>query len=130
MSKKYRITLTEEQMRVTEKILEMSIRLLMGQDWMFSDEVTMLNADMSPDNPNHNRIFDAYIKRRDHVRDVMKAVYSIAFEPTGYLGEKSEDMLEAETIWDAIRTVRGHNRWGKAYQSGKEPIPDIEEVEA
>ena len=129
MGKKYRITLTEEQMGIAEKYIETTMRLLAGQEWMFADEVARLNFDLSPENPNHKAIFDQYIQRRDHIREVMRAAYRIAFEPYGYLEHKSDEMVEAETIWDAIRTARGASIWGKAYQMGQEPIPGIEVME-
>ena len=129
MSKKYRITLTEEQMGIAEKYIETTMRLLAGQDCMFTDEVARLNFDLSPKNPHHKTIFDKYIRNRDHIREIMKAVYRIAFEPYGYLEYKTDEMVEAETIWEAIRTARGVNRWGKAYQMGQEPIPEIEVIE-
>lgn len=129
MSKKYRITLTEEQMGIAEKYIETTMRLFMGQDWMFTDELARLNCDLSPKNPDHKAIFNSYIHRRDHIKEIMKAVFAIAFEPYGYLEHKSDEMVEAETIWDAIRTARGFSIWGKAYQMGQEPIPEIEVIE-
>ncbi len=129
MSKKYRITLTEEQMGIAEKYIETTMRLFAGQEWMFTDELARLNCDLSPENPDHKAIFNSYIHRRDHIREVMRAAYRIAFEPYGYLEHKTDEMVEAETIWDAIRTARGVNRWGKAYQMGQEPIPEIEVIE-
>lgn len=129
MSKKYRITLTEEQMGIAEKYIETTMRLFMGQGWMFADELAGLNCDLSPENPYHRAIFNEYIHRRDHIKEIMKAVFAIAFEPRGYLENKTDEMLEAETIWDAIRTARGASIWGKAYQMGQEPIPGIEVIE-
>lgn len=129
MSKKYKITLTEKQMAIIERYVEITMRLFMGQDWVFTDELAALNCDLSPENPNHKAIFNSYIHRRDHINEIMKAVFAIAFEPRGYLEHKSDEMVEAETIWDAIRTARGVNRWGKAYQMGQEPIPEIEVIE-
>ena len=113
MGKKYRITLTEEQMGIAEKYIETTMRLLAGQEWTFADEVARLNFDLSPENPNHKAIFDQYIQRRDHIREVMRAAYRIAFEPYGYLEHKSDEMVEAETIWDAIRTARGASICGR-----------------
>lgn len=129
MGKKYKITLTEKQIAIVERYVEITMRLFMGQDWMFTDELARLNCDLSPENPDHKAIFNSYIHRRDHVNEIMKAVFAIAFEPRGYLENKTDEMLEAETIWDAIRTARGASIWGKAYQMGQEPIPGIEVME-
>ena len=125
---KYRITLTEKQMRVTQVALEEYFRLRMGQDMDFSDDMASLETDLSTDNPEHRRIFDRYIDRRDALRQVMKAFFGIAFDG-GYLKEKTDDMLIAECIWDAIRTARGCNHWGEAMQIGPEPLPKITQEE-
>lgn len=126
MAKTYRITLTEEQAIVTQIALEEYFRLRMGQDYDFTSEMARMNVDLSQSNPNHDAIFDRYIQRRDHLHEIMSAVFRVAFEPSGYLQQKTDRMMEAETIWDAIRTARGCNRWEKAMQIGREPIPGIE----
>lgn len=124
----YTITLTEEQMRVTQNALEEYFRLRMGQDMEFSNEMAMLNArDMSGD--EHRKEFDAFIHRRDHLRELMYAFFRIAFEPTGCLKEKTEDMMIAECIWDAIRFARGHSRWDRPFVIGSEPVPKITKEE-
>lgn len=120
----YTITLTEAQMRVTQNALEEYFRLRMGQDMEFSNEMAMLNAgDISGD--EHREEFDAFIHRRDHLRELMYAFFRIAFEPTGCLMEKTEDMMIAECIWDAIRFARGHSRWNQPFAIGSEPVPKI-----
>lgn len=125
----YTITLTEEQMRVTQNALEEYFRLRMGQDMEFSNEMAMLNAgDMSGD--EHREEFDAFIHRRDHLRELMYAFFRIAFEPTGCLTEKTEDMMIAECIWDAIRFARGHSRWDQPFAIGSEPVPKITKEES
>ena len=124
-SKKYTIELTENQVRVIQNALEEYFRLRMGQDTEFCMDMAELNADLSPDNPHHELIFDRYIQRRDHMQEVMRAFFRIAFEPTGYLKEKTDDMLIAECIWDSIRCVRGLSRWGEPFPTGSEPVPKI-----
>lgn len=126
MGKTYKITLTEKQLRITKVYLETIMRLYMGQDGMFADSIAMMTSDMSPDNPNHKKIFDSYIMRRDHVRAIMKSLYQIAFEPYGYLDHKTDEMLELETIWDAMRSALGDSRWNSPMQMGHEPVPEIE----
>jgi len=128
-TKKYQIILTEEQMRVTQKALEMYFRLMMGQDVDFINELVEQNFDLSMDNPKHDWIFDKYIVTRDNARETMKAVFRIAFAPKGYLEKKSDDMLIAEDIWDAIRFVRGTSKWENILHVSSEPIPEIKEVE-
>ena len=97
----------------------------MGQDFDFCNDIASLNVDLSPENPNHERLFDMYIARRDHIQEVMRAFFRIAFEPTGYLKEKTDDMLIAECICDAIRCVRGLSNWGSPLHTGSEPVPKI-----
>ena len=125
-TKKYTIELTENQVRVIQNALEEYFRLRMGQDTEFCTDIAGLNADLSPDNPHHELIFDRYIQRRDHMQEVMRAFFRIAFEPTGYLKEKTDDMLIAECIWDAIRYVRGLSNWSSPLHTGSEPVPKIE----
>ena len=125
MTKKYTIELTENQVRVIQDALEEYFRLRMGQDTEFCTDIAGLNADLSPDNPHHELIFDRYIQRRDHMEEVMRAFFRIAFEPIGYLKEKTDDMLIAECIWDSIRCVRGLSRWGQPLSTGSEPVPKI-----
>lgn len=124
--KTYVFELTEEQMRVTKNALEEYFRLRMGQDFDFDNDLAAINVDLSPENPNHKRLFDMYIARRDHMHELMNAFFRIAFEPSGYLKEKTEDMLIAECIWDAMRVAMGISRWGEALQTGSEPSPKIE----
>lgn len=123
---KYKITLTENQMRVTQIALEEWFRLRMGQGGEFCNDLARMETDLDPKNPEHERLFDAYIARRDHMREIMGAFFRIAFEPFGYLKEKTEDMLIAETVWDSIRCARGQNQWGMPLQMGSEPCPEIE----
>jgi hypothetical protein len=124
-TKKYTIELTENQIGVIQNALEEYFRLRMGQEWFFCDDLASINVDLSPDNPNHERLFDMYIARRDHMQEVLRSFFRIAFEPTGYLKEKIDDMLIAECIWDAIRCVRGLSNWGSPLQTGSEPAPKI-----
>ena len=124
--KKYTIELTENQVRVIQNALEEYFRLRMGQDTEFCMNMAKLNTDLSPYNPHHELIFDKYIQRRNHMEEVMRAFFRIAFEPTGYLKEKTDDMLIAECIWDAIRCVRGLSNWGSPLHTGSEPVPRIE----
>ena len=125
-TKKYTIELTENQVRIIQNALEEYFRLRMGQDTEFCTDIAGLNADLSPDNPHHELIFDRYIQRRDHMEEVMRAFFRIAFEPIGYLKEKTDDMLIAECIWDAIRCVRGLSNWSSPLHTGSEPVPKIE----
>ena len=97
----YTIELNDKQLNVIHHALEEYFRLRMGQEFDFCTDIASLNCDLSPDNPKHEWIFDMYIARRDHLQELMRAFFRIAFEPSGYLNEKTDDMLIAEDIWDA-----------------------------
>lgn len=126
---KYTIELTEKQMCIVQNALEEWFRLRMGQDMDFCNGLAKMGVDLSPDNPQHEKLFDSYLARRDHMQAIMRAFFCIAFEPYGYLQEKTEDMLIAETIWDAIRCARGQSRWGQPLVLGGEPCPKITKEE-
>lgn len=127
--KRYRIELTEEQMKVTQNALEEYFRLRMGQEFDFCTELAEINTDLSPEKPEHDRIFNLYIARRDHMQELMRAFFRIAYEPYGYLKEKTDDMMIAETIWDTMRWARGLSRWDEPLRVGSEPCPKIETLE-
>ena len=123
---KYNIELTEKQMRVVMKALEEYFRLRLGQDFDFCCDLASMGTDLSPENPNHDKLFDMYIARINHMGELMSAFFRIAYEPKGYLIEKTDEMMVAECIWDAIRFALGLSRWDKPYQIGSEPSPKVE----
>ena len=129
MNMKYRIELTEEQMRVIQTALEEYFRLRMGQEWDFCDDMACMGRTFPKDDPERTRAVDAFIIRRDHLREMMKGCFNIAFEPHGYLREKTDDMLIAEDIWDSIRFARGISKWNDVLHVGSEPLPKIQKVE-
>lgn len=118
-------------MRVTQNALEEYFRLRLGQAIDFANDMAEIcdgREAFEKSNPNHERNFARMISRRDHIQDIMKAVFSIAFEPYGYLQKKTDDMMIAECIWDAIRVARGVSKYGHAFAIGSEPVPKITEV--
>lgn len=125
----YTIEVNEKQLRLIMRMTEEWFRLRMGQETDFCNDMASLNCDLSPSNPKHEWLFDMYIARRDHLQELMRAFFRIAFEPTGYLKEKTEDMLIAEDIWDAIRCELGISRWGTALHTSDEPLPRIRKEE-
>lgn len=127
--KKYEITLTENQMRVVKTALEEYFRLRLGQYMDLCREFAFIGRDCSGDDENHKRVFDSCIQRRDHLEELMRCFFRIAFEPTGYLKEKTEDEMIAECIWDAIRFSLGQSRWDSVFPIGGEPVPDIKVIE-
>ena len=122
---RYKIELTGEQMRVTKKALEEFFRLRMGQDYDFSDDMACLNYGFPTEEPE----FSKMLARRDHMRELMRAFFAIAFEPKGCLEQKTDEMLVAEDIWEAIRYARGEGRYESPLHVGPEPFPTVEKVE-
>ena len=124
---RYRIELTESQIRMVSNALEEWFRLRMGQTFDFCNDMAIIQCDLSQENPNHKWIFDMAMQRRDHLTEILKCFFRVAFEPTGYLEKKTDEMLVAEDIWEAIRDARGICKY-PLYLS-KEPFPKIEKVE-
>lgn len=131
MGKKYKVELTEEQMRVVQNALEEWFRLRLSQDMEFSSDLAFLDYKEPEDEAQRERAFQSRLCRRDAIREVMKAVFRIAFQSNGYgvVDEKTPEMLISECLWDSIRYARGLSRWDHPYQIGSEPIPKIEVIE-
>ena len=124
---KYRIELTEEQMRVLERSTELFMRLGMGQTWDLADMLCEgMLKDYDNDKPESKVIFERYITRRDAIRKVLSSAMGIAYDPLYSPKYKTEDGMIAECIWDAIRCARGKSIYGTPMQIGSEPIPKIE----
>lgn len=124
---KYRIELTEEQMRVLERSTELFMRLGIGQTWDLADMLCEEKLkDYDKDKPESKVIFERYITKRNAVREVLDSAMRIAYGP--YLSPKfkTEDGMIAECIWDAIRCARGTSSYGTPMKIGSEPIPKIE----
>ena len=123
---KYTIEFTEEQMRVTQNALEEYFRLRMGQVFEFGRDLASIGVDLTPSNPDHENLFGRYIQNADWVEEVMKGIFRALYGPYGVPKEKTEDMMIAECIWDAIRFSRGQSRWNEPFHIGSEPVPKIE----
>lgn len=121
---KYRIELTEEQMRVLEDCCNQYMRILMGQT---SDLANLLTEHLCD---AEKLAFERYITKRNAIYEILNSVMRIAFPSMyGVPDEKSEDCMIAECMWDAIRYARGTSRWDKPFQIGDEPTPKIEVIE-
>lgn len=131
MAKKYKITLTEEQMRVTQNALEEWFRLRLGQCTDFSNDMAFLDYKQPEDVTKREVAFRDRICRRDAIREIMRAVFHIAFPNNGYgvIDEKTPEMLIVEGLWESIKFARGLSRWNKPFQIGSEPVPKIEVID-
>ena len=128
---KYRIELTEEQMRVLEHSIEVWMRLMMGQVRELADDLAFYDTYKFKDREDFKEIHNRDCYKRDVIYEVLRVVMRITFSRSGYgvPDEKSEDGMIAECIWDAIRFARGTSRWDKPFQIGDEPSPKIEVIE-
>ena len=128
---RYKITVTEEQLRVLENCTNLYMRVLMGQTMDMTELLTdHYLKGYSREDPNRDAVFDKFIVRRDAVRAMLDAIMRIAYDnQSGIPKEKTEDCMIAECMNSAIRLARGVNRWGRVFQIGSEPSPKIEEIE-
>lgn len=131
----YKLTLTDNQLRVVQKALEAWERMSMGQFWEFAEEIAAIGTDMNPDHPDHERIFDDYIDRRDKARELFDQAFR---EAQPYSQPKTDDMLVAEDIWMTIRHIRWKDRPEPkplfvnascpVRASSLEPLPVVEKI--
>ena len=127
---KYRIELTEDQMRVLEHCTESWMRLMMGQVMELADDLAFYDTYKFKDREDFKEIHSRACDKRDVIYEILSSVMRIAFGRSyGVPDEKSEDCMIAECMWDAIRFVRGTSRWDKPFQIGDEPTPKIEVIE-
>ncbi len=122
----YKLTVSEAQLDLIMETTEEYFRLRMGQDMDFCNDLASMGREIY--NEENRRAFDSFINRRDHMREIMKYLFRVTFEPQGYLKEKTEKMLIAEDIWDAIRYATGRSRWGSRLHTGSEPSMMIEAI--
>lgn len=118
--KKYTLTLTENQLLLIRDCLEEYFRIRINQWGDLADSLAMKNKDLSPDNPNHEKIFDGFISDRDAVKKVLECAGRILWE----YGEnsKTEEQLIAEDMWHVIK----HELW-KAHGSQEDWTVDSRE---
>ena len=127
---RYRIELTEDQMRVLEHCTESWMRLMMGQVMELADDLAFYDTYKFKDREDFKEIHSRDCDKRNAIYEVLNAVMRIAFScGYGVPDEKSEDCMIAECMWDAIRYARGTSRWNKPFQIGDEPTPKIEVIE-
>lgn len=136
MDTRYNLVITEKQAILIKDALEEYFRIRMNQWGDLADSLAMKNIDLSPDNPNHERIFDGYITERDAVLKIFECAGRILWD--GQRNNKSEDQLIAEDIWQVIR----HQLWKDSENKvewcvdareplrvSDEPLPEMKKVE-
>lgn len=131
---KYRLDLTEAQLRVVNAALEEYFRLPLNQWGDLADRLAFKGVDIG--NPEtRDRNFDRCIDKRDAARAVLEAAGKILW---GYeVPPKDDQQLIAEDIWQVARhqlyldsgstdTWRVDSR--EPIQWGPEPLPRIEKL--
>ena len=130
MGKKYKVELTEDQMRVVQKCTELYVRCMLGQPHDLADELTFGTVTFPEDEDEKGKVIDRTLYKKNAIYEMLRAVFRVAF-PNGYgtPDEKTEDCMIAECIWDAVRFARGKSRWSEPFQIGGEPVPKIEVID-
>lgn len=136
MERRYILTLTEKQAILIKNALEEYFRIRMNQWSDLADSLVMKGIDLSPNNPNHEKIFERYITEREAVQKVFECAGRIIWE--NQRNPKSEEQLIAEDIWQVIR----HQLWkdsenkvewcvdaGEPMRVSDEPLPEMKKVE-
>mgnify|MGYP001069562857 CR=1 FL=1 len=136
MERRYILTLTEKQAILIKNALEEYFRIRMNQWSDLADSLVMKGIDLSPNNPNHEKIFERYITEREAVRKVFECAGRIIWE--NQRNPKSEEQLIAEDIWQVIR----HQLWKDSENKvewcvdarepmrvSDEPLPEMKKVE-
>lgn len=125
------VYLTKDQLNLIRKAIEGRFRIMMGQEFDLCNDMAFLgleNIDYSTE--DGKKIFDWALHRRDHLQEIIRAWFRIAFEPYGYAKEKTEEQLRLEDMWDVIRVALGQSRWGKhTLHNSDDPVLKIEKIE-
>lgn len=129
MSKRYKITLTENQLALVGTAVEIMLRTGMGQTYDLAEWLTLKGNDYP-----HGNGFDICIAERNLIKGVLEGITSYE---TVHSEKESDSVRELKTLYEAIR----HQQWEenrapewdvrshKPMQCGEEPIPEIERVE-
>lgn len=136
MDTRYNLVITEKQAILIKDALEEYFRIRMNQWRDLADSLAMKNVDLSPDNPNHELIFERYITEREAVRRVLECAGRIIWE--NQKNPKSDEQLIAEDIWQVIRhqlweDSENKNDWcvdsREPLRMSDEPLPEMKKVE-
>ena len=130
--KRYKITLTEKQLDLIGKAVEMMLRTGMGQMYDLAEWLTLSGYAF----PSGSTEFDIYLAQRNLIESVLEGISRDITEFPHGKGE-SNSVQELKTLYEAI----GHQQWKDSGEPewdvrshepmmcGKEPVPEIERVE-
>jgi hypothetical protein len=130
--KRYRITLTENQLALVETAVEIMLRTGMGQMYDLAEWLTLSGYAF----PSGSTEFDIYLAQRNLIESVLEGISRDITEFPHGKGE-SDSLQELKTLHEAI----GHKQWEDSGEPewdirshepmmcGKEPIPEIERID-
>lgn len=135
---RYNLTLSENQLRVTMKALEWYFRTSMNQWFDYCTEIALNGYEYDKGNPENDKLFDEYIRRRNDSQDMFEKAYNIA-APNLHERKKTPDMQTAIDIWHVIRHQRYLERpepkdhWTvdayPPHPTTNEPLPKVETIQ-
>ena len=135
---KYRIELTDTQLNIVLRAVNLMMRTGMGQTDDLTEWLVTMGDNIKFDTSTEKgkRVFEDYYSTREAIRPVIHGVMMGCWRCSNRL--KSDTVQELETIYLAIR----HQEWldteerfesdvrsREPMQCGSEPIPKIERVE-
>ena len=127
--KRYKITLTENQLALVGTAVEIMLRSGMGQMYDLAEWLTLAGNDHLRGND-----FDIYVAERNVIKGVLEGITSYE---TVHSEKESDSLRELTTLYEAIRHQwlkdSGALKWDdgshKPIMCGKEPIPKIERID-
>ena len=97
---RYRLEVSEEQLKVINTALESYFRTHMGQFFDFTDEIAFRNFTYKAGDAETHDEFDMRINRRNKAQEEFDKAYMIACPQIGY---KTDDEMRAIDIHNTIR---------------------------
>lgn len=135
--KTYKICVNENQLRLIMNALESYFRLRMGQFFDYCNDVAANGYVYDKTNPDNDKLFDAYIERRNNSKEMFEEAYRVA-APNLYERKKTPAMQNAIDIWHVIRHIfylerpepKDHYTTDAypPHQTGEEPLPTVERI--
>lgn len=128
--KRYRITLTENQLALVGTAVEIMLRTGMGQMHDLAEWLTLAGNDY----PRGSDLFCLYVTERNLIQSVLEGIMR---NEAAHRKEESDSLRELTTLYEAI----GHRRWldskrpmwdvraNEPMKFGSEPIPKIERID-
>lgn len=135
---KYRLELTDTQLNIVLRAINMMMRTGIGQTDDLTEWLVTMGDNIKFDTSTEigKRVFENYYRTRDAIRPVLDGVMRGCWQYSSTM--KSITVRELETVYDVLR----HQEWLDAptklewdvrarepMQWGNEPIPKIERVE-